>query len=294
MRSANVSRRVFINACCSAWFRPADCRAAVRLKIWLTVSSQCWCWQGRARNRRPGQNQSDRPSHLLRPSRHPSSPKDRLLLRLRGLGLGALQPQSLGAFSRFWAYRAAVHHQSSSFALGSSRCCDCVKQRLSCVSCGRCLDGFLLRWLAPQLRSRRRPQTPPRAGLQLHRRTGRQRASASASRVATSASVAMGRLAPIAIATRRATDLTWHASSTCCWLRAKRAPLTRVYLVRDTGIEPVTSSVSGKRSPAELIARGSNRRWRRESNPCARLCRPLPHHSATPPLGLMRLAPSSG
>ena len=30
-------------------------------------------------------------------------------------------------------------------------------------------------------------------------------------------------------------------------------------------------------------------RWRRESNPCARLCRPLPHHSATPPLGLMPL-----
>jgi hypothetical protein len=27
-------------------------------------------------------------------------------------------------------------------------------------------------------------------------------------------------------------------------------------VVRDTGIEPVTSSVSGKRSPAELIARG--------------------------------------
>jgi hypothetical protein len=27
-------------------------------------------------------------------------------------------------------------------------------------------------------------------------------------------------------------------------------------LVRDTGIEPVTSSVSGKRSPAELIALG--------------------------------------
>ena len=27
-------------------------------------------------------------------------------------------------------------------------------------------------------------------------------------------------------------------------------------LVRDTGIEPVTSSVSGKRSPAELIAPG--------------------------------------
>src|SRR6476661_6239472 len=28
-------------------------------------------------------------------------------------------------------------------------------------------------------------------------------------------------------------------------------------LVRDTGIEPVTSSVSGKRSPAELIAPGT-------------------------------------
>jgi hypothetical protein len=29
--------------------------------------------------------------------------------------------------------------------------------------------------------------------------------------------------------------------------------------VRDTGIEPVTSSVSGKRSPAELIALGSQK-----------------------------------
>ena len=57
-------------------------------------------------------------------------------------------------------------------------------------------------------------------------------------------------------------------------------------MVRDTGIEPVTSSVSGKRSPAELIALGKKIwRWRRESNPCARLCRPLPHHSATPPWG---------
>ena len=71
--------------------------------------------------------------------------------------------------------------------------------------------------------------------------------------------------------------------------------LRAVYLVRDTGIEPVTSSVSGKRSPAELIAPGKQIwRWRRESNPCARLCRPLPHHSATPPLGLMPFAPSSG
>jgi hypothetical protein len=51
----------------------------------------------------------------------------------------------------------------------------------------------------------------------------------------------------------------------------------------------VTSSVSGKRSPAELIAPGRSWRWRRESNPCARLCRPLPHHSATPPSGLMPL-----
>src|SRR5271169_7235499 len=30
-------------------------------------------------------------------------------------------------------------------------------------------------------------------------------------------------------------------------------------LVRDTGIEPVTSSVSGKRSPAELIAPGAKK-----------------------------------
>jgi hypothetical protein len=58
------------------------------------------------------------------------------------------------------------------------------------------------------------------------------------------------------------------------------------HVVRGTGIEPATSSVSGKRSPAELTAPGSkNWRWRRESNPCARLCRPLPHHSATPPRG---------
>ena len=34
--------------------------------------------------------------------------------------------------------------------------------------------------------------------------------------------------------------------------------LSRAALVRDTGIEPVTSSVSGKRSPAELIARGGD------------------------------------
>src|SRR5215208_7177334 len=76
-----------------------------------------------------------------------------------------------------------------------------------------------------------------------------------------------------------------------CSTRPRHRALSCVTLVRDTGIEPVTSSVSGKRSPAELIARGPSWRWRRESNPCARLCRPLPHHSATPPLGLMPLAP---
>jgi hypothetical protein len=66
----------------------------------------------------------------------------------------------------------------------------------------------------------------------------------------------------------------------------KTGPHLRKRLVRGTGIEPATSSVSGKRSPAELTAPGQRIwRWRRESNPCARLCRPLPHHSATPPRG---------
>ena len=64
-------------------------------------------------------------------------------------------------------------------------------------------------------------------------------------------------------------------------------PLVRV--VGDTGIEPVTSSVSGKRSPAELIAlagrtsESAKSRWERDSNPCTRLCRPLPRLSAIPP-----------
>ena len=43
--------------------------------------------------------------------------------------------------------------------------------------------------------------------------------------------------------------------------RNKKGPelpdLTCKNVVRDTGIEPVTSSVSGKRSPAELIAPGN-------------------------------------
>ena len=38
--------------------------------------------------------------------------------------------------------------------------------------------------------------------------------------------------------------------------REAEPPPTWAMLVRDTGIEPVTSSVSGKRSPAELIAPG--------------------------------------
>ena len=42
-----------------------------------------------------------------------------------------------------------------------------------------------------------------------------------------------------------------------------------------------------RRLPTPVVT--CKKRWRRESNPCARLCRPLPHHSATPPRGLMRL-----
>ena len=63
-------------------------------------------------------------------------------------------------------------------------------------------------------------------------------------------------------------------------------------LVRDTGIEPVTSSVSGKCSPAELIALGDffgggdGNRTRVHG-----FCRPLPHHSATPPLGQIFVTP---
>ena len=59
--------------------------------------------------------------------------------------------------------------------------------------------------------------------------------------------------------------------------------------MRDTGIEPVTSSVSGKRATAAPIApvRAIQLlRWRRDSNPCKRLCRPVPSRSATPPCGL--------
>ena len=60
-------------------------------------------------------------------------------------------------------------------------------------------------------------------------------------------------------------------------------------LVGDTGIEPVTSSVSRKRaSPCANRPRGlspslRDSRWRRDSNPCKRICSPLPRLSATPP-----------
>ena len=67
-----------------------------------------------------------------------------------------------------------------------------------------------------------------------------------------------------------------------------------VFGVGDTGFEPVTSSVSRKRAspcanrpwgckPCESIELLIVRRWRRDLNPCTRLCRPLPRLSATPP-----------
>ena len=63
--------------------------------------------------------------------------------------------------------------------------------------------------------------------------------------------------------------------------------------VGDTGIEPVTSSVSGKRATAAPIARSwCSSRWRRDLNPCTRLCRPLPRLSATPPLRFQTFANS--
>ena len=73
--------------------------------------------------------------------------------------------------------------------------------------------------------------------------------------------------------------------------RNKKPPVNRGFSsVRDTGIEPVTSSVSGKRATAAPIAPKwavqFSERWRRDSNPCKRLCRPVPSRSATPPCGL--------
>jgi hypothetical protein len=83
-------------------------------------------------------------------------------------------------------------------------------------------------------------------------------------------------------------------------VRKRRKPpgVRGLSVVGDTGIEPVTSSVSGKRATAAPIARVAcvdttpgccwwncvaEVRWRRDSNPCGRLCRPLPSLSATPP-----------
>jgi hypothetical protein len=93
------------------------------------------------------------------------------------------------------------------------------------------------------------------------------------------------------------------------------------FSVGGTGIEPATSSVSGKRATAAptaqirrvtwcylvkssfirvrrlgrrtqfmMPATGASKsqrveRWRRDLNPCGRLCRPLPRLSATPPYG---------
>ncbi len=89
-------------------------------------------------------------------------------------------------------------------------------------------------------------------------------------------------LATLTLARLCATNCATSAFSSSLTAEQPREGL----FVRDTGIEPVTSSVSGKRSPAELNARGA--RWKRESNPCTRFCRPLPKplsHStvASPP-----------
>ncbi len=50
-----------------------------------------------------------------------------------------------------------------------------------------------------------------------------------------------------------------------------------------SGIEPLTSSVSRKRSPSELRARGPASRRRPELNRGNGFCRPAPNHSATSP-----------
>jgi hypothetical protein len=77
----------------------------------------------------------------------------------------------------------------------------------------------------------------------------------------------------------------WHAAT----VGESREPLV---LVGATGFEPVTSSVSGKRSPAELRARRTRsyaNGWRRcpELNRGTGFCRPLPEplgHTAVPAL----------
>src|SRR3954454_21629932 len=63
-----------------------------------------------------------------------------------------------------------------------------------------------------------------------------------------------------------------------------RFPRTRLTCerVRDTGIEPVTSSVSGKRSPAELIARGGDGIRTRVHGFAGRCLASRPLHRARP------------
>jgi hypothetical protein len=78
----------------------------------------------------------------------------------------------------------------------------------------------------------------------------------------------------------------------CVRFGFQKLPLTCGFSVGDTGIEPVTSSVSGKRATAAPIARGvaylkvlhvTCSRWVRDLNPCRRICSPLPRLSANPP-----------
>ncbi len=105
--------------------------------------------------------------------------------------------------------------------------------------------------------------------------------------------------APVVRVTTPVTEVTRRADTEsmarvyavgCSVADTRRAPddIRGSSPVRDTGIEPVTSSVSGKRATAAPIApmkavKLSAERWRRDSNPCKRLCRPVPSHSATPP-----------
>ena len=90
-----------------------------------------------------------------------------------------------------------------------------------------------------------------------------------------------------------------------CWLDARYSEGTHQLAVCGRKPPSVTHRhqdqnlgfTSGFKVINQLLPTTANcfkKRWRRESNPCARLCRPLPHHSATPPQGLMPLAPSSG
>ncbi len=65
------------------------------------------------------------------------------------------------------------------------------------------------------------------------------------------------------------------------WSGSPAGALTRPYVVGDTRIELVTSSVSRKRSPTELIARGGDGNRTRVQG----FAGPCLSHSATPPVG---------